>query len=65
MFVSNDDNDLEADVNQCKARTAAGTRCSSQVKPPSRSFCGRHQNALERGTEVFSAETGRKFPRPR
>ena len=50
---------------QCMANTAAGTRCVSAVRSPSKNLCGRHQNAVARGTEVRNFETGRKFPSPR
>ncbi len=50
---------------QCKAQTANGTRCTYSVAPPSRSLCGRHQNALVRGSRVINAETGRAVPKPR
>ncbi len=46
----------------CNAQTAAGTRCVSPVKSPSRSLCGRHQNAVTRGSAVVNYQTGRKFP---
>ena len=52
-------------MDQCNAGTAAGTRCVSPVKSPSKSLCGRHQNAVARGTEVRNFDTGRKFPAPR
>ncbi len=52
-------------MNQCKAKTAKGTRCVASVKAPSRSLCGRHQNSVARGNEVVSYESGRRFPRPR
>ena len=38
---------------QCSAATAKGTRCVFPVKPPSRSLCGKHQNALARGSVVM------------
>lgn len=50
---------------QCNAATAKGTRCVSSLTPPAKSLCGKHQNALARGTEVRNFETGRKFPAPR
>jgi hypothetical protein len=50
---------------QCKAATAKGSRCVAQVKPPSRSLCGRHVNALARGSGVVNFENGRKFPKPK
>lgn len=50
---------------QCKARTAKGVQCRSQVAPPSRSLCGTHQRALARGSRVINADTGRAFPKPR
>lgn len=52
-------------MTQCKARTAKGTRCTAPAAPPSRSLCGRHQNALVRGSRVIMAQTGRAFPKPR
>ena len=52
-------------MEQCKAGTAKGTRCTYQAAPPSRSLCGRHQNALARGSRVVNAQTGRAFPKPR
>lgn len=50
---------------QCLANTAAGARCVSAAKSPSKSLCGRHQNAVARGTEVRNFDTGRKFPAAR
>lgn len=50
---------------QCGAATAKGTRCVFPVKAPSRSLCGKHQNALARGSVVTNAASGRKFPAPR
>ena len=50
---------------QCSAATAKGTRCVFPVTPPSRSLCGKHLNALARGSVVTNAETGRKFPAAR
>ena len=50
---------------QCKAGTAKGTRCTYPAAPPSQSLCGRHQNALARGSRVVNAQTGRAFPKPR
>ena len=47
---------------QCKAQTANGTQCASQVVAPSRTLCKRHQNTLASGKPVINAETGRKFP---
>ena len=55
----------ESNMAQCKAQTANGTRCTYPVAPPSRSLCGRHQNALVRGSRVINAETGRAVPKPR
>lgn len=52
-------------MTQCKAKTAAGTQCVQNVKPPSKSLCTRHQNVLARGNDVVNAQTGRKFPKPR
>lgn len=50
---------------QCKAITANETRCVFAVKTPSKSLCGKHLNALARGTDVRDAATGRKFPAAR
>lgn len=50
---------------ECTAKTATGTRCVSPVKSPSKNLCGRHQNAVARGSEVRNFDTGRKFPAPR
>jgi hypothetical protein len=47
---------------QCSAATAMGTRCVFAVKAPSKSLCGKHLNAVARGTVVTNADTGRKFP---
>jgi hypothetical protein len=47
---------------QCKAETASGTQCVSEVVAPSRTLCKRHQNMLASGKTVVNAETGRKFP---
>jgi hypothetical protein len=35
------------------------------VKSPSKGLCGKHQNALARGSVVANGATGRKFPAPR
>src|SRR5688572_9762236 len=47
---------------QCKAETASGTQCVSDVVAPSRTLCKRHQNMLASGKTVINAENGRKFP---
>ena len=47
---------------QCNAATAKGTRCVSSLTAPAKSLCGKHQNALARGTEVRNFASGRKFP---
>ena len=52
-------------MDQCKAKTGKGSRCVAQVKAPPRSLCGRHANALARGSDVVNFESGRRFPKPR
>ena len=47
---------------QCKAATASGKQCTSQVVAPSRSLCKRHQNVLTAGKALLNFESGRKFP---
>ena len=42
-------------MTQCSARTAKGTRCVGGVRPPSKSLCGKHLNALARGTVVITS----------
>ncbi len=49
---------------QCKAATAAGSQCVSDIVAPSRSLCRRHQTVLTSGKPVVNFETGRKFPAP-
>lgn len=49
-------------MTQCNAATAKGTQCMFPVTPPSRTLCGKHLNAIARGSVVTSALTGRKFP---
>ena len=49
-------------MSQCLAHTALNTQCAQQVKPPSRSLCGTHANAVARGTVVVNHQSGRKFP---
>jgi len=49
---------------QCKAETANGTQCVSEIVAPSRSLCRRHQNMLASGKTVINFESGRKFPAP-
>lgn len=49
---------------QCKAATAAGTQCVSEIVAPSRSLCRRHQTVLASGKPVVNFETGRKLPAP-
>lgn len=52
-------------MDQCKARTNAGTQCVRLIKPPSKSLCTRHQNVLKSGNAVVNITTGRKFPKPK
>lgn len=55
----------EQQMSRCLAVTAKGARCVFSVTPPSKSLCGKHLNAADRGSEVRNFETGRKFPAPR
>lgn len=52
-------------MDQCKARTNAGTQCVRGINAPSRSLCTSHQKQLASGGNIVSFVTGRKLPKPK